>query len=202
MSVKVKKFKICKKLGAQIYEKCQSANFANKMARLEKKGPPKRLTDYGNQLSEKQKVRFLYGVTEKQFRNYVNKAIETKSKESTPAFRLFTSVENRLDNVVYRLGFAKTRSQSRQMVSHGHLLVNGRRIDVPSYSVSVGDIITVREGSKSSPLFEGIALKMKNVKTPAWIGWDTVSEKATVTGMPTDPDPFLNFQAVMEFYSR
>jgi len=198
-----KKYKLCRRLGTPIYEKCQTAKFAQSepAAKKGKKGFGRR-SDYGNQLIEKQKVRFMYGVREKQFGNYVEHAMETAKKGTTPAVLLFRQLEERLDNVIYRLGFASTRALARQMASHGHFTVNGKKMTIPSYAVKPMDVIAIREGSKSNGLFTDIATKLKAVKTPEWLKWDDTSMTAKVTGDPKNPDAFLNFQAVIEFYSR
>jgi small subunit ribosomal protein S4 len=198
-----KKYKLCRRLGASIYEKCQTQKFA-KSEPVTKGGkkPGGRRSDYGNQLIEKQKVRFMYGVREKQFSNYVAKAMEHAAKGMAPAELLFRQLEERLDNAVYRLGFAHTRALSRQMVSHGHFTVNGKKLTIPSYSLKHGDVIAIREGSKSSKLFEDVAVKLKAYKRPDWFTWDETASTAKVSGDPKNPDAILNFQAVIQFYTR
>ncbi len=197
-----KKYKLCRRLGAGIYEKCQTQKFAQSQPVAKGKKPGNRRSDFGNQLIEKQKVRFMYGVREKQFSNYVQDAMEHAKKGATPADLLFRRLEERLDNVVYRLGFAHTRALARQMVSHGHFTVNGKKFTIPSYKVSLGDVIAIREGSKSSALFKDIAVKMQTIKKPDWFTWDEKTVTAKISGEPKNPDAILNFQAVIEFYSR
>lgn len=202
LMINQKKYKLCRRLGANIYEQCQTQKFASKEQSTKGKKPGKRRSDYGNQLIEKQKVRFMYGVREKQFANYVNEAIEHAKKGASPSENLFRRLEERLDNVVYRLGFAHTRALARQMVSHGHFTVNGKKMTIPSYRVMQNDKISIREGSRSNALFKEIAVKLKSHKTPDWFSWDEKTLTATVTGHSKNPEPILNFQAVMEFYSR
>jgi len=197
-----KKYKLCRRLGAGIYEKCQTQKFAQSQPVAKGKKPGNRRSDFGNQLIEKQKVRFMYGVRGKQFSNYVQDAMEHAKKGATPADLLFRRLEERLDNVVYRLGFAHTRALARQMVSHGHFTVNGKKFTIPSYKVSLGDVIAIREGSKSSALFKDIAVKMQTIKKPDWFTWDEKTVTAKISGEPKNPDAILNFQAVIEFYSR
>lgn len=197
-----KKYKLCRRLGAGIYEKCQTAKFAQSEPVAKKGKKPARRSDYGNQLIEKQKVRFMYGVREKQFSNYVKYAMEHAKKDLAPSELLFRKLEERLDNVIYRLGFANTRALARQMASHGHFTVNGKKLTIPSYAVKHGDVIAIREGSKNSVLFKDAAAKLKNVKKPEWLTWDDAAATAKVSGDPKNPDPFLNFQVVIEFYSR
>jgi small subunit ribosomal protein S4 len=196
-----KKYKLCRRLGVGIYEKCQTAKFAqSEPVKKGKKGG--RRSDFGNQLIEKQKVRFMYGVREKQFSNYVKYAMEHGKKGVSPADLVFKQLEQRLDNAVYRLGFAHTRALARQMVSHGHFTVNGKKLTIPSYALKQGDVIAIREGSKSSKLFTDVATKLKAVKKPDWFTYDDSAVTAKVSGEPKNPDPFLNFQVVIEFYSR
>lgn len=197
-----KKYKLCRRLGAGIYEKCQTAKFAQSEPATKKGKKGGRRSDYGNQLIEKQKVRFMYGVREKQFSNYVAYAMEHATKGVSPAELLFRKLEERLDNVIYRLGFANTRALARQMASHGHFTVNGKKLTIPSYSVKHGDVIAVREGSKSSALFKDAAVKLKSIKKPEWLTFDDATLAAKVSGDPKNPDPILNFQVVIEFYSR
>src|SRR6185436_9532268 len=163
------KYKICRRLGPGVYEKCQTQKFVASQARHANKGGkrPKALSDFGTQLIEKQKARFSYGLTERQFSNYVKKATEVKGGNAPEL--LFGYMETRLDNVVYRFGVAHTRSLARQMVSHGHFVVNGKKLTVPSYQVRPGDVISVREGSRKSPLFQDLGKKLKNYSAPAWL---------------------------------
>ena len=201
---KPKKYKIARRLGAGIYEKTQGQKFMlseAKKAKNKKRGRPNRLSDYGRQLIEKQKVRFMYGVREKQFRNYVKKALAQKN-DMTPAMRLFTLLESRLDNVAYRLGLAPTRGAARQLASHGHLIVNDKRTTIPSQFLKKDDVITIRQGSKDSVMFADLDKKMSSANAPKWLHWDAKKSQAQIKGRPTDPDAFLDFQSVIEFYSR
>ncbi|MBP6884230.1 MAG: 30S ribosomal protein S4 [Candidatus Pacebacteria bacterium] len=199
------KYKIARRLGPAVFEKTQTQKFALSEARhaagkrKDKRG--KALSDFGLQLIEKQRVRFSYGITERQLSNYVNKSIDTKG--GNPAEKLFASLESRLDNVVYRLGIAHTRRLARQMVSHGHFVVNGKRTKVPSHTVSIGDVITAREGSKKSVLFANLPKKLENYSVPKWLKFDAENIKATVEGTPVlESGSAINLNAVFEFYSR
>lgn len=198
------KYKIAKRLGAQIFEKTQTQKFALAEARKPMKksrGGRGGKSDFGRQLIEKQKVRFTYGISEKQLSNYAAGAFGTKN----PPEVLHRSLETRLDSVAYRAGFASTRRASRQMVSHGHLLVNGTRITVPSYRVKKGDTITVREGSRTSPLFAHMSSNEGEVRTiPAWLSVDFPTMVAKVEGEPgyVATEIPLDYPAVFEFYSR
>lgn len=197
------KFKICRRLGSAIHEKCQTQKFVMSEARHSKKKSlkkPKALSGFGTQLIEKQKIRFSYGISEKQFSNYVKEAVSTKGVPASDT--LYEKLETRLDNVVYRLGLAHTRPLARQLVSHGHVTVNGKKINVASHHVKPGDKIAVREGSKKSVLFAELDKKLKSYSVPSWLTFDLAKAEASVAGKPKNTEGFLNFNAVLEFYSR
>src|SRR4051812_22025424 len=202
MEVKAK-YKMCRRLGTGIFEKCQTQKYVQSEAKKSRgmKGKrPKQLTDYGSQLIEKQKVRFSYGISERQLSNYVEKATNVKGMPVTD--KLFEELENRLDNVVYRLGFANTRRFARQLVSHGHFTVNGKKTTVPSQTVHVGDIVAVREGSRKSPIFADIPGEVKNYAWPKWLKFTPESLQAEVVSKPKNEESFLQLDTVLEFYSR
>jgi len=158
-------------------------------------------SDYGRQLIEKQRMRFTYGVSEKQFSNYVQSAI-LKAKD--PQEALVASLETRLDNVVYRSGIASTRRQARQLVSHGHILVNGRKTNVPSYHVKVGDKISVRDGSKTKSYFENVKEAADDATPPQWLAFDAKAFTGELTSVPTieSIDLQSDLTEVFSFYSR
>lgn len=196
------KFKIAKRLGAPIFEKTQTQKFALSQARggrEVKRGG--QMSDYKRQLIEKQKMRFSYAITEKQLRRYIDEAIASGHQ---PVAHLMERLESRLDNVVYRLGFAKTRQMARQMVSHGHIVVNGKRFTIPSHKVRKGDVITVREGSKTSGLFVELAEKHEGAAVPTWLSLDIKKLTATVVGAPVynPSETLFDPDQVMEYYSR
>jgi len=193
-----KKFKVARRLGVALFDKCQTGKFVIQRARVVGRKGPKKPSDYALQLIEKQKVRYFYNVSEKQFKNYVLKA----AKSAAPARSLFELLENRLDNVIYRLGLAATRQASRQMVSHGHITVNGRKVDIPSFVVNVNDALAFREGSKTSRMYEIARERVKAHTAPGWLALDVPHMAAKIAGTPSDPDPILNFSSVIEFYSR
>lgn len=197
------KFKIAKRLGAPIFEKTQTAKFAvseQRPGRPRKRGSGQ-ASDYKKQLIEKQKMRFIYGVSEKQFSRYVHEATASGHQ---PIAKLVERLEGRLDNVVFRLGLAKTRRFARQMVAHGHIMVNGRRLSVPSHKVTVGDIITVREGSKASAMFTNLAESDALRAIPAWLTFDVKSLTGTVTGIASyqPAESMFDAEQVFEYYSR
>jgi len=199
------KFKIAKRLGAPIFEKTQTQKFALSEARSAKNRTrgrrPGMMSDFKKQLIEKQKMRFSYGISEKQLRRYVDEAVENGEQ---PIIHLLARLESRLDNVVYRLGLTKTRQASRQMVSHGHIFVNGKRLDVPSYKVKIGDIITVREGSKQSGLFTTMTEDHMEASIPKWLAFDLKKLSGEKKGEPIyEPSETLyDPQLVLEYYSR
>lgn len=196
------KFKIAKRLGAPIFAKTQSQKFSLSESRggrqTKRRG---NMSDYKRQLLEKQKMRYSYGISEKQLRRYVDEAV---AKSHQPATLLMERLESRLDNVVYRLGLAKTRQQSRQMVSHGHITVNGRRLTIPSHAVRADDIVAVREGSRNIGLLQTIADDHSAQAVPAWLKFDLKALSGTVSARPTyDPaEAMFDPSQVLEFYSR
>jgi small subunit ribosomal protein S4 len=199
----VQKYKICRRLGPGVFEKCQTPKFVLSEARHAKSMKnkrPKALSGFALQFVEKQKVRFMYGISESQFSNYVKEAVVHKGTPATE--HLFFLLENRLDNVVYRFGLAHTRRLSRQMVSHGHITVNGKKTTVASQRVKVGDVIAVREGSKKSPLFADMAKKMKEYTLPNWLSFDAEALSGKVEGKPKNTEGYLDLNTVLEFYSR
>ena len=159
-------------------------------------------SEYGLQMLQKHKVRHSYGTSEKQFSSYVMRAIANKDKTKTPAGVLYESLESRLDNVVYRGGLAHVRALARQMVAHGHILVNGKRVLSASHSVRVEDVVGVRAGSKSSALFVHSHDKLKSFKAPNWLKLDSDKLEITVKGKATDIEPSFDLASVLEFYSR
>jgi small subunit ribosomal protein S4 len=162
------------------------------------KGGPRTQSQYGRQLREKQKVKRAYGVLEKQFSNYMTEAM--KSKGNT-ANALFEKLETRLDNVIYRLGFAPSRPMARQIVSHRHVFVNGKRVNIPSYSVRTGDTITLSKKAAEIPSIE-LLLKKKDATVPAWL--QRKAAAGNIKRLPNRddvPEPFVE-QDIIEFYSR
>lgn len=163
------------------------------------KGKP-RLTEYGQQLREKQKAKRIYNLLEQQFLNYYKKALQTKGKSTDNLFQL---LELRLDNVVYRLNFAKSRSSARQLISHKHFKVNGKSINIPSYQLKVGDEISIKEKSLKSNQFIELQKIIKK-ETPEWLSLDPKDLKGKVIGLPDlDKEKVgIDFRLIIEFYSR
>jgi small subunit ribosomal protein S4 len=201
---KIAKYKMCRRLGSGVFEKCQTPKFAAVEQKTVRTGAnvkrPKAPSDFGLQLIEKQKVRFSYGISEKQLQNYVKNASKVKGVPVTD--KLYELLETRLDNTVYRLGFAPTRRQARQMTSHGHFLVNGKKSTIPSQQIHVGDIISVREGSKNSVLFTEYSKKAKDISWPTWLKFSPEKMQAETVAKPKNDEQFLKLETVLEFYSR
>lgn len=160
-----------------------------------------RLTGYGIQLREKQKAKWVYGLLERQFRNYFEKAKKVKGDTG----RLFSQyLEMRLDNVVFRLGWAKSRGQARQLAKHGHIEVNGKKIDVPSYQVRVNDIVAVRAKAAESPYFKAMLPNLEKHELPSWLARAGSQLNGKVLNPPPDEELKQNFdpKLIVEFYSR
>lgn len=188
-------------------KRCRSLGLEPAMVGLSKKSKRqvrrtnRKVSEYGLQLKEKQKAKFIYGVLEKQFRGYYDKA---KKLSGVTGENLLILLERRLDNVVYRLGLATTRRAARQVVRHGHILVNGKRVDIPSALVRVGDVITVAEKSRQNAYFKALADGYNTLSVPVWIEADKDNMKGTVTRFParTEIDAPVNEQAIVELYSK
>ena len=162
----------------------------------------KKQSEYAMQLTEKQKVKFVYGIMEKQFRMYYEKASRMQGKAGE---NLLTLCERRLDNVVYRLGFAMTRREARQLVNHAHFTVNGHKVNIPSYLVRVGDVIEVKEGSRSSVAFKRLTAEdAPMVTVPKWLERDKNALKGTVVTLPAreDIDMPIEEHLIVELYSK
>ena len=197
------KYKIAKRLGAAVFEKTQTQKFALSEARSARNKVRKggMMSDYKKQLLEKQKMRFTYGLAEQQLSRYVKEAVEESNQ---PISELMARLESRLDNVVYRLGFAKTRRLARQLVSHGHILINGRRLNIPSHKVAVGDVVSVREQSKPSPLFIVLGETLATQTPSNWLALNVKELSGEKKAEPTyEPsDTLFDPQQVLEYYSR
>ncbi len=197
------KYKIARRLGAPIFEKTQSPKYALSLARKERGGSDRRTkpkSEFGKALIEKQKARFTYGLSEKQFRGYVDKALSAQD----PVQKLFFLLETRLDNVLFRAGFTKTRSQARQASGHGHLMIDGVRVTVPSILLKKDNVVSIRPSSASSPLFGEVAERMKTVTLPAWLKIDQENKTVTVEGAPiyVPQEHLFDLGVVIEFYNR
>jgi small subunit ribosomal protein S4 len=198
------KYKIARRLGAPVFEKTQTQKYVLSQSRKEKSGRsfarPK--SDFGIQLLEKQKARYTYCILEKQFAKYAKQALDKKGSHAVSHF--YEALELRADNAVYRAGFAPTRLAARQMVSHGHILVNGKRITIPSYHLSIGDVLSIRPGSANKPLFQSLEERLKSYSQPSWMKFDHEKKTAEIQGVPkyAGSDSLFNINVILEFYSR
>ena len=161
----------------------------------------RKISEYGLQLREKQKAKFIYGVLEKPFRNYYAKAERMQGLAGT---NLMVLLETRLDNIVFRMGFARTRREARQIVGHKHILVNGKCVNIPSYRVSVGDVIEVKENKKTMQRYKDIAEATDGVLVPAWLDADLENFKGSVKELPSRDmiDVPVNETLIVELYSK
>ncbi len=173
----------------------------DKKSKRNPKPARRKQSEYGRQLTEKQKVKFIYGMLEKQFRRYYEMAVKMPGVTGE---NLLQVLESRLDNVIFRLGLANTRRESRQMVSHGHILVNGKRLDIPSYRVKVGDVITLKETTKSSDRIKDIVEANSTRTVPKWLDMDknTLTGKVIALAAREDIDFEVEEHLIVELYSK
>ena len=199
--------RICRREGAKLYFKGTRC-YTKKCSFERRPSPPgqhgvrrRKVGEFGLQLREKQKVRKTYGVLERQFRNYF---IDADSRPGVTGENLLRHLELRLDNVVYRMGFAPSRPAARQLVGHGHFAVNGRPTNVPSYQLRPGDRVEVRESHRSREPFKLVKETLKSHQAPEWVSVDAANLAGQVTDLPRrDQMPLdLNEQLVVEYYSR
>lgn len=195
------KHKMCRKYGEKL---CDSP----KCPLMRRSYPPGihgpkqkhiKLSGFAKQLREKQKVKHIYGILERQFANYVAEA--SKKTGDTSKF-LLHYLEARLDNVVYRSGFASSRSAARQLVSHGHIVVNGKKLDIPSYRVRVGETISIKDKTRQGKLFENSAETIAKKEMPSWLSVDPKTVSAKILNSPTVENPNFNANTIIGFYSR
>lgn len=207
--MKNNKCKICRREGIKLFLKGERCYLA-KCSFLKRKYPPgvhgpkgyPKISEYGKQLREKQKVKRTYGFLERQLKNYVKKAIQTTGNAEENLLKLF---EQRLDNVIYRLGFSLSRSGARQIVNHGHIRINGRRVDIPSFQIKVGQKITLKPNSKIiKKIKENLAFNKDKAKIPEWLSLDENNLSAQILALPRVDDLLkeINCKLIIEFYSR
>jgi len=190
-----------------VLKRCRSLNLDPVFLGYDKKSnrtsarAGKKMSEYGLQLREKQKAKFIYGVLEKPFRNYYEKADRMKGLTGE---NLMTMLERRLDSVVFRMGFARTRREARQIVGHKHVLVNGKCINIPSYLIKAGDVIEIREKSKSLQRYKDIVEVTGGRLTPEWMDVDIDALKGTIKQLPTREmiDVPVNEMLIVELYSK
>ncbi|PIR04098.1 MAG: 30S ribosomal protein S4 [Candidatus Magasanikbacteria bacterium CG11_big_fil_rev_8_21_14_0_20_39_34] len=198
------KNKIARKFGVNLGLKTNASKVARRLNQtpgvqgVNKKR--KSLSSFGKQLLEKQKAKFLYGLREQQFRKYVTEANRLTGDSGQ---NLLVLLERRLDNVIYRLGLGNTRAQARQMVSHGMFTVNGKKMNIPSYLVKVGDVIEVKANKKKAKLFENIEERIAGVEAPSWLTLDVKKLEGKVVSFPLEDDleKVFSVQFIIEYYS-
>ncbi len=195
------KHKACRRFGEKICDnvKCPTTRRNYPSGVHGEKQKRAKLSSFAKQLREKQKVKQIYGILEKQFSNYV---AEASKKTGDTSKILLNYLESRLDNVIYRLGFAQTRAAARQMVNHGHIAVDGKKVNIPSYRVKVGQTFAVKDGSKSRPLFKELGEKLGKVELPAWLSVEPKTLSGKVLNAPTVENPNFDAKSIVEFYSR
>ncbi len=203
-----KKCRICRSAGEKLFlkgEKC----FTPKCPITRRNYPPgihgesyrRKMSEYGVRLKEKQKARAMYGVKERQFANYYQRAVRSAGDSSV---KLVQFLESRLDNVVFRMGLATSRGQARQLVGHGHIAVNGRRVDIPSYQLRTGETVSVVAHARKLAYFADSAKQMAKVKAPSWLALDSNELTARVSGLPDVESIKANFDTnlIIEYYAR
>lgn len=197
------RYKKARYLGAAVFRKTQTQKYAMRSQVKTKTMGKRRGTksEFGRQMLEKQKARYSYGVGGAQFTKYVKQALQATGDNARNLMRI---LEGRLDNVVVRSGFAPSREAARQMVSHGHITVNGGIVTIPSYDVKIGDKIGIREGSRKKGLFAKLDEELAAVKAPAWLMVDPATKEIAVGGEPAAEmsDLLFDIRAVLEFYTR
>mgnify|MGYP001592690673 CR=1 FL=1 len=162
------------------------------------------VSEYKKSLTEKQALKNLYGLSEKQFKRYVKESLDKMQRVENVSDELIKKLEKRLDNVVFRLGFAKTRVHARQMVNHSYFLVNGKSVNIPSFEVGKGDIISLKESKKKKPIFEKVSELAKKNTPPSWLNFDREKFSAESIGEPSlaEVNPPVEISLIFEFYSR
>ena len=189
--------KRCRQLGIDPAE----LGYSSKKESIRQPKRRRKESEYGMQLREKQKVKFIYGVLEKQFHGYFEKA---KAMPGITGENLMRILESRLDSVIFRLGFARTRKEARQIVTHGHIMVNGRRVDVPSYRVKAGDVVSVAPKSKELLVIKSALVSNARFEVPAWLEVDIEKLQGNVLALPQRDqiDLDINEQLIVELYSK
>jgi len=209
--VKNAKCKICRRLGTKLFlkgERCLSP----KCALVKKPYPPgmkgkrrrRGISEYGKELREKQKLRNWYNLRERQFRKYVKEVLEKRGRVEDAGALLIKKLAMRLDNVVFRLGFASSRIKARQLVSHNHFLINGKKINIPSYQVKKGDRISLAPNSQKKAVFQNINIILKKHEPPSWLKLNVEKSEGEIVSEPTleEVAPPAEISTIFEYYSR
>jgi len=206
-----KKCKICRRLGVKLFLKSDRC-LSPKCAMIKRPYTPgikakkrrSNLSEYGKELKEKQKLKNWYNLSEKQFGNYVKSILNERSKTGDASVLLLEKLESRFDNVVFQMGFANSRPQARQIVSHGFFLINGKKVDIPSYQIKKGDKISLNSKASKKVNFQNIAISIKKYKAPSWIRIDTNKLEVEIIAKPNleEMAPPAEISSIFEFYSK
>lgn len=209
--MKEAKCKICRRLGVKLFlrgERC----FSPKCSMVRRPYPPgqkgkRRVSppsEYAKELKEKQKLKKWYNLEERQFKNYVKKALAQRGKVENATVYLIQTLEKRLDNIVFRLGFASSRDQAKQLVSHGNFLVNGKPVNIPSFQLKVGDTVSLKPQKLKKVIFQDIKTKLKKEKIPTWLSLDVEKLEGKILAEPKIEEiaPPVEVASVFEFYSK
>jgi small subunit ribosomal protein S4 len=209
--MKNNKCKICRRVGVKLFLKGDRC-LSTKCAMIKRPYPPgekskKRrsaFSEYGKELKEKQKLKNWYNLTERQFRKYVKEVLEKRGKVEDAGALLIRKLESRLDNVVFQMGFALSRAQARQVISHGYFLINGRKINIPSYQVKKGDKITLHPKTSRKTIFQNLSPVLKKHKAPSWIKVDSAKLEAEIVGQANLEEAAVpvEISSIFEFYSK
>jgi len=205
------KCKICRRLGVKLFLKGERC-FSQKCPMIKRPYPPgqkrkrraRALSEYGKELREKQKLKSWYNLGERQFRKYVKEILSQKQKREDAATLLIRKLENRLDNVIFRLGLAPSRAKARQLISHRHFSVNGKIVNIPSFEVKKGDKITISPKSEKKTVFQNLPTLLKKYKSPSWLKLNVEKLKGEVTGLPSleEAAPPAEISLIFEYYSK
>lgn len=203
--------KICRRLGTKLFLKGERC-YGQKCGVVKRNYPPgirtkkrgRKMSEYGRALAEKQKMRRWYNLSEKQFSKYVNDVLEKKDRTESAGDMLVKKIESRLDNIIFRMGFTLSHYEARQLVNHGHFLVNGKKVDIPSYEIEKNDEIEVRSQSKNKKKFEDIKTSLRNFNPPVWISLDKNNLKGKILNFPSEEEVNLPIEisVIFEFYSK
>jgi len=199
------KNKIARRFGANLGLKSNPTKVARRLNQMPGvHGPQKKagagLTSYGKQLAEKQKAKLIYGMRERQFTRFIKEATRQKGDSSIHFLRM---LEMRMDNVIYRMGFANTRAQARQMVNHSMFSLNGKRMNIPSHIVKIGDVVTLKVNKTKKKLFDGISERLAKVELPSWISVDSANISGKILSLPKEDDfeRAFDVKLIIEYYS-
>ncbi|MFH1657575.1 MAG: 30S ribosomal protein S4 [bacterium] len=206
------KCKICRRCGSKLSlkgercltQKCAMIRKPYHPGEKSKKGRGRNMSDYGKELIEKQKLKNWYNLSERQFENYTNAILEQKSTSENPVLLLIQKLESRFDNVIFRLGWAPSRPKARQLISHRHFTINGRRVNIASYMLKINDEISVCAISRKKKVFETLSRDLKSYEAPSWIKLDKDKLEGKIIAKPSleEATPPAEVSTVFEYYSR